>query len=186
MLILVLGLALFFAPHLLRELNLRDALIGQLGSLGAYKAVYSLVSAAGIALIVVGFSASPFIMVFEPVYQYKYFSHIVMLPASILLIAGNLPLSNIRANVRNPMLAGIAMWGLAHLWSNGDLASILLFGSFALWAGTKFYRLRSSAAIIDRAPKLFWDIVAIITGLSLYLGLSTYHGQLFGVGLNFV
>ncbi|MFT4863808.1 MAG: hypothetical protein ACI95C_003043, partial [Pseudohongiellaceae bacterium] len=36
------------------------------------------------------------------------------------------------------------------------------------------------------APSFFWDFVALIVGLSLYLGLSTYHGQIFGVGLNFV
>ncbi len=185
MLILLLGLVLFFAPHLLRELGLRDAVVGQLGSTAAFKAVYSLITLAGIGLIVAGTSAAPFIMLFEPVYQYKYFSHIVMLPAMVLLVAGNLPLSYIRSNVQNPMLAGITLWGVAHLWSNGDLASVLLFGSFAVWGAFKFYALRSTSKT-NLAPSLFWDFVALIVGLSLYLGLSTYHGQIFGVGLNFV
>jgi uncharacterized membrane protein len=108
-----------------------------------------------------------------------------MLPALVLVVAGNLPLSYIRSNVQNPMLAGITLWGLAHLWSNGDLASVLLFGSFALWGGFKFYSLRGTPRI-NLAPSFFWDFVALIVGLSLYLGLSTYHGQIFGVGLNFV
>jgi uncharacterized membrane protein len=186
MLTLLLGIALFFAPHLLRELGLRDGLINRLGSVGAFKGVYSLVSVAGIGLMVVGASTATFIMLYEPLYQYKFFSHIMMLPAAILVLAGNLPMSHIRASVRNPMLAGIALWGLAHLWSNGDLASILLFGSFTLWAAFKFYVLRRHASNVGVAPKAFWDIVALISGLSLYLVLSTYHGQLFGVGLNFV
>jgi uncharacterized membrane protein len=185
MLILLLGLALFFAPHLLRELGLRDAVVGHLGSTGAFRAAYSLLALAGIGLIVAGTSAAPFIMLFEPVYQYKFFSHIIMLPALVLVVAGNLPLSYIRSNVQNPMLAGITLWGLAHLWSNGDLASVLLFGSFALWGGFKFYSLRGTPRI-NLAPSFFWDFVALIVGLSLYLGLSTYHGQIFGVGLNFV
>jgi uncharacterized membrane protein len=186
MLTLLLGIALFFAPHLLRELGLRDALVNRLGSVRAFKGIYSLMSVAGIGLMVIGASTSPFIMLYEPLYQYKFFSHIMMLPAAILVLAGNLPMSHIRANVRNPMLAGITLWGLAHLWSNGDLASLLLFGSFTLWAAFKFYALRRNALKVSVAPKAFWDIVALITGLSLYLALSTFHGQLFGVGLNFV
>ena len=31
------------------------------------------------------------------------------------------------------MLAGVKTWALAHLLSNGDLGSILLFGSFLAW-----------------------------------------------------
>ena len=31
------------------------------------------------------------------------------------------------------MLAGIETWALAHLIANGDLGSILLFGSFLAW-----------------------------------------------------
>ncbi len=182
---LILGLALFFIPHLLREAGLRELAVNKLGSVGAFKGIYSLLSLAGIGLIVVGVSASPFIMVFEPLYQYKFYSHIVMLPAAILVLAGNLPLSHIRANVGNPMLAGIALWGLAHLWANGDLASLLLFGSFAVWGSVKFFTLRKSSLQLSKAPSFFWDFVALVTGLSFYLVLSTYHGQLFGVGLNF-
>jgi len=184
--ILLLGLLLFFAPHLLRELGLRDAVANELGSMGAYKAVYSVAALAGIGLMVVGMSASPFIMIYEPLYQYKFYSHILMLPAAILIIAGNLPQSYIRANVRNPMLAGIALWGIGHLWSNGDLASLLLFGSFALWGVFKFLAGRRHKISVGKGPSLFWDFVALVTGMSLYLVLSTYHGQLFGVGLNFV
>ena len=32
------------------------------------------------------------------------------------------------------MLAGVKIWALAHLLANGDLGSILLFGSFLAWA----------------------------------------------------
>ena len=31
------------------------------------------------------------------------------------------------------MLAGVKTWALAHLLSNGDLGSILLFGGFLAW-----------------------------------------------------
>ncbi len=185
MIILIVGLLLFFAPHVLRELGLRDVAIDRFG-MGPYKGIYSALSLAGLVLIVMGTSTAPFIMVYQPLFQYKFLSHVLMLPAAILVLAGNLPQSHIRDNVGNPMLAGITIWGIAHLWANGDLMSIILFGGFAGWGGFKFYSLRRSGSAQRKAPSLFWDFVAIITGLSLYLGLSTYHGQLFGVGLNYV
>jgi uncharacterized membrane protein len=40
----------------------------------------------------------------------------------------------IKATVRHPMLAAIKFWALAHLIANGDLASIILFGSFLAYA----------------------------------------------------
>ena len=32
------------------------------------------------------------------------------------------------------MLAGVKLWAAAHLLANGDLGSIILFGSFLGWA----------------------------------------------------
>ena len=32
------------------------------------------------------------------------------------------------------MLAGVKLWAAAHLIANGDLGSIILFGSFLAWA----------------------------------------------------
>jgi uncharacterized membrane protein len=40
----------------------------------------------------------------------------------------------LRGWTRHPMLLGVVVWGAAHLLVNGDLASILLFGSMVLWA----------------------------------------------------
>ena len=66
MLYLILGLTLFFTPHLLREAGLRDMAVEKLGSVGAFKGVYSLFSLAGIGLIVVGVSASPLLWCSSP------------------------------------------------------------------------------------------------------------------------
>jgi len=118
-----------------------------------------------------------------------------MIPAAILVVAGNLPMSNLRKYLRNPMLLGVTLWGLAHLWSNGDLASIILFLSFTLWAGLKFLRLGMLANTGEQGTTeqekniwelLKWDTIALISGLFFYVVISLYHGQLFGVGLDFV
>lgn len=184
--ILTLGLVLFTGPHMLRELGLRDVLVNALPSIGAYKGLYSIVALAGLVLIVYGKSQSPFIMIWQPVYEWRYISHVLMIPAIILVLAGNLPMSHIRKQLRNPMLAGVVIWGVAHLWSNGDLASIVLFGTFATWAGCKFIVRGLTVPAPGGHTSVVWDGVAVVAGLVLYALISIYHGQLFGVGLSFV
>ena len=56
----------------------------------------------------------------------------LMLLASIFIAAAFVP-SHIKSKLKHPMLASIKTWALAHLLSNGDLGSILLFGSFLAW-----------------------------------------------------
>ena len=51
-----------------------------------------------------------------------------MIPAMILLVAAYVP-SRIRTAVGHPMLTALMIWAFAHLLANGDLASVLLFGS---------------------------------------------------------
>lgn len=180
--LLIIGLVLFTVPHLLRELGLRDALINTLPSIGAYKGLFSLVALAGLALIIYGKSQAPFIMIWEPVYEWRYLSQVMMIPAVILVLAGNMPMSYMRRELRNPMLAGVALWGVAHLWSNGDLASMLLFGTFFLWAGCKFILRGLTIPAQGKKASIIWDGVALLAGLVLYALISIYHGQLFGVG----
>jgi len=184
-LILILGLLLFLVPHLLRELGLRDRIIDGLPSMNVYRGLYSLIALTGLGIMIWGKVSAPFSMVWEPLFELRYISHVLMVPAFILVMAGNLPVSFMRRQLRNPMLLGVTFWGLAHLWSNGDLASMLLFGSFTAWSAYKFVALGLSKGPVSGSPSILWDIVAVIGGLILYAAISLYHGELFGVGLNF-
>lgn len=179
MLILCLGLALFIAPHTLRELGLRDTLVTRLG-LGGYKGLYSVVSLLGLALIVYGKTLAPFVQLWQPAFELRWISLALMIPSLILIVAGNLPAGGLKTLTGHPMLLGIVLWALAHLWANGDVTSLLLFASLGLWAGIKFSLLphatRSGAGV--------WDAIAVIGGLSGYALLFLFHGQLFGAGLS--
>lgn len=161
-------------------------LLAQLPSEGAYKGLYSLLALAGLVLIAVGKGQSDFVMIWEPRFELRSISHVIMIPVFILIVAGNIPLSNLRKNLRNPMMLGTCLWGLAHLWSNGDLASILLFGSFTLWSGFKFVAMGLHQGSIQGPASVLWDGIALIAGLVLYGTIAIFHGQLFGVGLSFV
>ena len=183
--LLVIGLLLFFIPHLLPEAGLRDHVRVKLPSEAAYKGAFSLATAIGLGLIVLGKSQATFFMIWQPPFEWRVVSHFLMLPGMILVTAGNIPPSHLAAVTRNPMLLGVGLWGLAHLWSNGDLASILLFGSFTLWSMVKFVTMREVARRVSCPPGILWDAMAVLLGSLLYALLAMFHGHLFGVGLNF-
>ncbi|MBL4819673.1 MAG: NnrU family protein [Gammaproteobacteria bacterium] len=182
MIILVIGLLLFVGIHLLREFRLRDTAIGRLGN-GPYRLVYSLTALTGLGLIIWGKSISPFVMVYQPIYEMRGITHFAMLPAFILVAAGNLPVSHLRRHLAHPMLLGTIVWGASHLWANGDLASIILFGTILSWAIIKFGTLVVAKPMSDNPASVIWDIVAVIVGFCIWALILIYHGQLFGIGL---
>jgi len=182
MIIIICGLVLFIGVHMLREFNLRDTAIAKLGT-SYYQLTYSLIAVLGLGLIIWGKSAAPFVQIYEPIYGLKVFSHIAMLPAFVLIMAGNLPTSYIRRHTVHPMLIGTAIWGGAHLWANGDLSSALLFGSIGVWAIIKFLALIKAKPRPNTSASFIWDVVAVIAGFCIYATVLVYHGQLFGIGL---
>ena len=182
MLVLVAGLVLFVAVHLIPTVvPLRGALIGRLGA-GAYRGLFSLVALAGLVLIVWGFARAPF----EPLYTPPSWGRslaVFTVPVSlVLLAAANMP-THIRAVLRHPMLLGVLIWAIAHLLSNGDLRSVVLFGGFAGYAVIDLVSVvaRGKRPSTEKPPRLAMDGVAIVAGL-VAAGLFTYfHAALFGM-----
>ncbi len=185
MLILVTGLVLFLGMHLTRELGLRDGLIARFPSKGAYMGAYSVITLLGFSLIIWGKSSAGFTMLWQPEFDQRWVSYFLMLPALVLVVAGNFPMSVLRWNLRNPMMLGTLLWSVAHLWSNGDLASVVLFASFGTWSVIKFFSLWS----VNKPKQAFSislvlrDVLVITIGCFLYAALWAWHGELFGVGL---
>ncbi|MFK4487249.1 putative membrane protein [Bradyrhizobium sp. USDA 336] len=136
LLVMILGLVLFFASHIFTtKREARAQAIARLGE-GTYKIIYSLVSLAGLALIIWGYAhyrSSGWIDVWYPPKAMKHIALALMLPAVILVVASYMR-GRIYATLKHPMLAGIKLWAAAHLLANGDLGSIILFGSFLAWA----------------------------------------------------
>src|SRR6266852_2995572 len=135
--ILVVGLIVFIGGHLFVTMRAqRAALIARIGE-GPYKGLLALVSLVGLILIGYGFAqyrAKSWIDVWYPPHWTYYITQFLMWPASIFVVAAYIR-GNIWRTLRHPMLVGVKTWAVAHLISNGDLGSILLFGSFLAWAG---------------------------------------------------
>ena len=184
MTILVLGLILFFSPHMLREFGLREALAGNFPSPGAYKGAYSLTALLGLALIIWGKSIAPFVMIWEPPFGLRDYSYYLMIPVFWMLLSSYMPRSWMTCKLRNPMVLAVTLWGAAHLWTNGDLASMLLFGSFTLWGAVKYFSLWRVTEVPAFETRMWlWDIINGVLGSVIFWTVFIFHGDLFGVGL---
>ena len=185
--LLILGLVLFLSVHTLTtQRDARAALIGKLGD-GGYKGLYSLASFAGLALIVWGYSvyrATGWIDVWYPPVAMRHITLLLMLPAVIFVVASYIR-GRIYTTLKHPMLAGIKLWALAHLLANGDLGSIILFGSFLAWA--VYDRISLKHRSDPGAPPIPVggfrnDVIAVVLGAVVYLGLAlVFHPFVIGV-----
>jgi uncharacterized membrane protein len=185
--VMILGLVLFFGVHIVTtRRELRARLIAARGE-NAYKIGYSLLSALGLVLIVWGFAhyrATGWIDVWYPPKAMKHIAVTLMLFAVILVVASYIR-GRIYSTLKHPMLAGVKLWALAHLLANGDLGSIILFGSFLAWA--VFDRISLKHRSDAGAPPIPVggirnDLVAVAVGIVAYLGLAfAFHPYVIGV-----
>ncbi len=131
---LILGLALWWAAHLLPVLGTgaRQRLTDRVGP-GPSKGIMALVIVASVALMVIGYKAADPVNIWLPPPFLTHINNLLMLIAIFLFIAGNMP-SPVRRRIRHPQLAATKTWAIAHLLVNGDLPSIILFGGILAWA----------------------------------------------------
>ncbi len=185
---LLTGLALLLPALLGRELGLRDLLTGSAGSL-IWRLASSMLLIAGLLLIARAHQQAEFVQIWVPPWAWRSYSHPLTLAAFVMMSAAALPLSFIRVLLGAPFAAGLLLWALAHLISNGDLVSMILFGSVALMALLKLLlHARQAATSRTRAAaaraSAHWDIAAILLGSSIWVLLLLLHGYLFGIGLD--
>jgi uncharacterized membrane protein len=101
----------------------------------------------------------------------------------ILLAAANMP-GKLRRLLRHPMLIGTLLWAGVHLLSNGDLASLLLFGGFGLWALADLVSATARGQSIGgQKASIRHDIIAVAGGLLAFAVVRYYHASLFGVAV---
>jgi uncharacterized membrane protein len=174
--LLVLGLIVFLGTHAFSMFRVpRAALVARWGE-GPYKGLYSLVSLAGIVLLCVGFGryrAEGYIPVWDPPVWTRHLALLLVWLAFVCLAAAYLP-GRIKRRLKHPMLAAVKIWALAHLLANGDLGSILLFGSFLLWAVLARISIKRRDEAVEHgapagAPRdTRNDILAIAVGTAAY------------------
>ena len=180
---LIAGLVIFMGIHVLTSMrSARARVIAGLGE-GAYKGLYSLLSFVGFGLIIYGMSQAPVIRLWDSPNWGRYAAIWFMPIALILIFAAYIP-GNIKRLTAHPMLWGVTLWALLHLLTNGDVAGLLLFGSFGLYALYAMYSQTLRGARPAQSPRAIGgDIAAIVVGGIAYGLLLKYHANLFGASV---
>lgn len=183
MTLLIAGLALWWATHLLpiQGAGLRRSLADKIGN-GAVKGAVAVLSIAAVALMVKGYQAAPFTEVWSPPAFLTHLNNLLMILAVFLFIAGNIP-SKVRRKVRNPQLTSVKVWAIAHLLVNGDLASIILFGGMLAWAvvaviGTK---RRDGPRTDEPVASRQGLIIHVVAGIGVFVVIALLHLTLGGI-----
>jgi uncharacterized membrane protein len=183
---LIAGLVLFLGMHSIAIFasDWRDSMVARMGEY-PWKGVYSLLSIAGFVLLIWGYGMArqdPIVLYTPPTWC-RYVAAVLMLPAFPLLLAAYLP-GRIKTVAKHPMLNAVKFWSLAHLFANGMLADVLLFGGFLLWAGLDrlSFRWRPARVIRTAPPRPYNDLIAVVAGLALYVLFTFYlHVRWIGV-----
>jgi uncharacterized membrane protein len=212
-----LAFAVFFLSHSLPvRPPLRPCLVGRLGQRG-FVLVYSALSLAVLAWLIGAAGRAPLVPLWTWAPWQLHVTLVAMLPACLILalaIARPNPFSfggarnaefdasrpGIVRLTRHPLLLALAIWSLAHILPNGDLAHAILFATFALFAllGGRLIDLRKrqtmgaeewtlldrlrQAAPVFRRPRSWPDIgLRMLAGASLYATLLWVHPWLIGI-----
>ena len=145
-----LAMLVFLASHRVpAALGLRQALVLRLGMAG-YVTVFSLVSLGLFWWLIVAAGRAPFVPIWDQAPWHRWAVNLVV-PGAILLATLGIGAPNpfafegralgfdparpgIAGLTRQPLLWALALWAGAHLLANGDLAHLLLFGTFLAMA----------------------------------------------------
>lgn len=180
MILLVTGLLLFFAPHVLPMAPGSRARLHVKWGEARYKGSYSMVAGIGLILIIAGYAiADRGAQWFAPLPEARAAAPYAMTLVFILLAASHGP-SHIRAIIRHPMLAGVLIWSIVHLLANGDARGTLLFASFAVYAVIDLVSVTRRRTFVPFAARWRSDLIAVVAGTAAALLVMFLHRFLFG------
>jgi len=185
--VLIAGIVLFLGVHFLTTRRaLRASLIERFGP-GGYKAAYSVLALLGLAVMVYGFGLyrrEGWVDIWYPPLWTRHLALLLVWAAFICVLASHAP-GYIKKVLKHPMLVAVKLWATAHLLANGDLGSILLFGSFLAWAVVARISLKRRPDPVDLAPgppRVSADLVAVVGGtVAFYVFARWLHPLLIGV-----
>ena len=178
---LILGLIVFFGIHSVPMMPARRARCVERLGLAGWRGLFSAVAFVGLGLIVYGMAHAPYVPVWPPTALTQQIARLFVPLAFVLVVAAYVP-CNLKRITPHPMLWGVELWAAVHLLANGDLAGILLFGSFLIFAVVDRRSLDRRGARVAVEHKPWWmDGAVIVLGLCAAAVIAHFHGALFGV-----
>ena len=206
--------AAFFLTHSIPiRPPLRPWAVARLGHAG-FGIAYSALSLAVLAWLIAAAGRAPYVPLWDWAPWQNHVVLAVMLPVCVILslaIARPNPFSfggaqndrfdpaspGIVRLTRHPLLLALGIWSAAHILPNGDLAHVILFGTFAGFAmlggrlvdrrrqremGQRWHDLRAALSECPASLSLTTDtLLRLAAGLMLYAGLIWLHPLVIGV-----
>lgn len=148
---LVIAAAAFVGSHFLFSSQpIRGILVGGLGE-GLFSLLYSLLSAILLTWCIFAYRDAPYVEYWPTLAGARYLASAVMIFSAVLLVCGftsynptaigiprlvqpSDPTAGILRVTRHPVMWAIGLWGIVHMIANGDAASLIFFGAFAVLA----------------------------------------------------
>lgn len=176
MILLILGLAIWWAAHLYKRVlpDHRAALTARFGE--GSKGIVAVLLVLSIVLMVIGYRGTEFTPIYTPPSWGIHLNNLLMILAVVLFGMGSSK-GRMRSWLRHPMMTGFAVWALAHLLVNGDLASLVLFGGLLLWVPVTIMAVNGAEPNWERpAPgPPAGDIKLIIISLVVFSVIAAIH-----------
>ncbi len=175
MTVLIIGLVIFMGVHSIR-IFAEDWRTTQRARMGeaAWMGAHSLLSLLGFGLIIWGFgmARAETVVLWSPPIFLRHIASLILLLAFILLAATYVPRNGIKARLHHPMLIAVKLWAFAHLLTNGRLASVVLSGTFLVWAvlALRAARKRDAHARIAHAGAVAMPATTTGTLVTVVLG----------------
>jgi uncharacterized membrane protein len=196
MISLLLAALVFAGIHLgISGTTLRDALVARLGQRG-YMLLFSVASLVTMVWLVMAYNMAPYQPSWGQLQWWKPFQLVLMLPAFILVVAGlstpnptafageghvAAPPQGIVRVTRHPFLVGVFLWAAVHLIGNGDVASLLFFGSLAVVCAAGTVSIDAKRRRVLGAPA--WDAFAGQTSIVPFAAMVQHRTSLAASGI---
>jgi uncharacterized membrane protein len=198
MISLVLAGLFFVAIHLgVAGTALRTHIVARIGE-RPYLLLFSLASAAGLLWSVEAYRAAPYVPTWGIFPGWNWAMVALMLPSALLVVIGLTtpnptavmqeawiaqPATGIVRVTRHPFLMGVALWALLHLAGNGDWASLLFFGTYAVVAilGPASIDRKRRQALGDQAWEGFADQTSILPFGAILAGRNRFAAREIGL-----
>jgi len=188
MILLILAALLWIGVHIgISGTRLRGVVVGMLGE-RRFMLAYSVFSFVSIFLLIMAWRRTDTTVLWTAGPELRWLLAALMLPAFILFMAshkrnptavGNKGLGEeprgIQRVTRHPMLWSFGLWAVIHIIGNGDTASLVFFGAFAL---TAFAGMPSiDAKLAERHPEA-WPGFAAKTSILPFAAIAAGRNQL--------
>ncbi|MBN4075102.1 MAG: NnrU protein [SAR86 cluster bacterium] len=183
MILLIIGLTLWFGVHLIPSLAIpfRERLITALGE-KSYKIIFAVLIVGSIVAMVFGWRSIDPVNIYVLPEWSRPITLLLVLITFILFSAAH-STTNIRRIIRHPQLTGLALWSIGHLISNGDNRSLILFGTLGVWAIVEIYLIsrREGVWVKPESALIKSELLMLSKGLVMFAVFLFAHPYISGV-----